>query len=177
MVPYLLTALHLNYKFFIHVNLLFSTSVELDTRNCPDGCMDVCMSDFFGKSFYGFLSIWYGVLPCPLGHVSCQKEFDQSHPLCPNTFFGVFWSDFSRNFGPIWDFPVWIFMFLASLGLSLGVIFFCLAQFRFLGPGEEGSKWWSARSRPNCTDKMYQNCNSLVCNLKFSMVRWACYYL
>ena len=40
--------------------LSFSTSVELDTRNCPDGCMDVGMSDL--KVFMDFSS-WGTSLP------------------------------------------------------------------------------------------------------------------
>ena len=77
-------------------------------------------------------------------HCECfyrKKNLNRPSPLAPASFFGYFGVFFSETLGhrfqPIWDFPVWIFIFLASLGLSLGVIF-CLAQFSFLGPAGTG---------------------------------------
>ena len=55
-----------------------------------------------------------------------EKNLNRPSPLAPAPFFGYFGVFFSETLGhrfqPIWDFPVWIFIFLESLGLSLGLI-------------------------------------------------------
>ena len=102
---------------------------------CPTFLAKVFM-DFSPYCMGYFLALW------------CRfqaKKIDLPHPLCPSPFLGVFWGDFSRNFvpqfWPIWDFLVWIFMFLASEGLTLG-FFFVWPNFDFWALGR-WSKWVS----------------------------------
>ena len=79
---------------------MFSTSVELDTRNCPDGCMDVVWMyvcpTFSAKVFMDFSPYGMGYFLALWGML---KKIDPPHPLCLSPFFGVFCGDCSRNFG------------------------------------------------------------------------------
>ena len=100
--------------------------LSLELRNCfpyvrPSDATN--LGQFLSDHFH----IVYGTF---YRHCECfyRKMFlTRPTPSAPAPFlgyFGVFFSEtLGHRFQPIWDCPVWIFIFLASLGLSLGVIF------------------------------------------------------
>ena len=125
--------------------LLFSTSVELHTQKCMyvcmSGCPDVCL--FWPKFIWFCLHTVWGT-PWPFGECFKPKiVLTRPAPCAPDPFFWYFGVIFpetlARRSGLIWDLVVWIFVFTASLGISLGVIFFVWPNFDFWAQGR-GSK-------------------------------------
>ena len=117
-------------------NFLFSTSVESRTEKLLSIRPYVRPYDAtnLGQFLSDHFHIAYGTFYC---HYEClyRKKFLNQPSPSPSPFFGYFGVLFSETLGhrfqPIWDFPVWIFIFLASLGLSLGFFFFVWPNFYF----------------------------------------------
>ena len=86
---------------------------------------------------YQITSILHMVLSTVTVSVFIEKKY-LTRPT-PSPFFGVFWGVFLS--------PFEIFMFLAFLGLSQGVIFLFRAKFDFWAPGR-GSKWGAPGGHP-----------------------------
>ena len=113
--------------------------LSLELRNCFPYVRTYDATNL-GQFLLDHFHIAYGTF---YRHCECfyRKSFlNRPSPLAPAPFLGHFWVFFSETLGhrfqPIWDFRVWIFIFLASIGLSLVVIF--LVQFSFLGPAGTG---------------------------------------
>ena len=116
-------------------------------------------------------------------HYECfyRKIFD---PPQPQSLFLDIRGCFSQKlwghrFQPIWNFPVWIFMFLESLGLSLGFfLVFFVAQIWFLGPGRGRVTWGS--SKKNFSKDGYISSESIfdadfefwICLVQFNFWAW-----
>ena len=115
--------------------LQFSTSVESRTEKLLSVPTSVRTMPLILANSYQITSILHTVLSTITECFYRRKKFEPPIPLSPSPFFGycgVFFSEtLGHRFQPIWDFPVWIFIFLASLGLSLGVIFFDWPNFHF----------------------------------------------
>ena len=82
--------------------------------------------------------------PLPFGECFKPKKiFTRPAPCAPDPFFWYFRVIFPENLGhrfwPIRDLVVWIFVFTACLGISLGVNFFVWPNFDFWAQGR-GSK-------------------------------------